>query len=292
MQDFDHLPTPFRALATDLETGEPVVWRRAISSRCCARACRRPACSHQSKSTAGLLVDGGLVDNLPVDLARQMGVDRLIVVDVSFPLAQRAGIGSAFDITNQMIGIMVRRGTRESKQHLRASDVLIEPDLGAHDGARVRAHAASDGERYKAAREMHGRARNAVAARGRVRALRRRSRSPRANPVCRSPSCVRAQRSQAEAARVEAVFGDLVGKTARFARAAAPTRRRNIGSTGSSRSITGSSALTPSAASRSICAASPGGPHSCGSGSASKATMKAVRPRTRPRACGDRRERA
>ena len=78
-----------------------------------------------------LLVDGGLVDNLPVELAQSMGVDRLIVVDVSFPLAQRDGLRSAFDITNQMVGIMVRRSTLESKQHLQPGDVLIEPDLGA-----------------------------------------------------------------------------------------------------------------------------------------------------------------
>ena len=72
-----------------------------------------------------MLVDGGLVDNLPVELARSMGVDRLIVVDVSFPLATRDGFGSAFDITNQMIGIMVRRGTLESKKDLQPGDVLI-----------------------------------------------------------------------------------------------------------------------------------------------------------------------
>ena len=77
-----------------------------------------------------LLVDGGLVDNLPVELARSMGVDRLIVVDVSFPLARRADFDSAFDITNQMIGIMVRKGTLESRKRLGPDDVLIEPDLG------------------------------------------------------------------------------------------------------------------------------------------------------------------
>ena len=87
-----------------------------------------------------MLVDGGLVDNLPVRLAREMGVDVAIVVDVSFPLAQRGGLETALDVTNQMLGIMVRRGTLESKALLTETDVLIEPELGrmtAMDFARV-----------------------------------------------------------------------------------------------------------------------------------------------------------
>ena len=60
-----------------------------------------------------------------------MNVDVLIVVDVSFPLAQRDDLQSPLDVTNQMIGIMVRRGTTNSRALLRAQDVLIEPDLGS-----------------------------------------------------------------------------------------------------------------------------------------------------------------
>src|SRR4030095_2380434 len=77
-----------------------------------------------------LLVDGGLVDNLPVRLAREMNVDVLIVVDVSVPLARRNELQSPLDVTNQMIAIMVRRGTTNSRAMLRAQDVLIEPDIG------------------------------------------------------------------------------------------------------------------------------------------------------------------
>src|SRR5512134_3868057 len=130
VQDFDELPTPFRALATDLETGRAVVMRSGDLVTVLRASMSAPGVLAPVEVGGRLLVDGGLVDNLPVELAQTMGVDRLIVVDVSFPLATRDEFGSAFDITNQMIGIMVRRGTLDSKEHLEADDVLIEPELG------------------------------------------------------------------------------------------------------------------------------------------------------------------
>jgi NTE family protein len=131
VQDFDQLPTPFRALATDLETGEPVVLDSGDLVTVLRASMSAPGVLTPVELDGRLLVDGGLVDNLPVELARSMGVDRLIVVDVSFPLAHRDDFDSALDITNQMIGIMVRRGTLESKAKLQPGDVLIEPNLGA-----------------------------------------------------------------------------------------------------------------------------------------------------------------
>lgn len=130
VQDFDRLPTPFRALATDLETGEPIVLGRGDLVTVLRASMSAPGVLTPVELDGRLLVDGGLVDNLPVELARSMGVDRLIVVDVSFPLARRAELSSAFDIANQMIGIMVRRGTLDSRARLQSGDILITPDLG------------------------------------------------------------------------------------------------------------------------------------------------------------------
>jgi len=130
VRDFDRLPTPFRALATDLETGDPVVLRSGDLATVLRASMSAPGVLAPVEINGRLLVDGGLVDNLPVQLAREMGVDVLIVVDVSFPLATRDGLESPLDVTNQMIGIMVRRRTLESKAGLGRDDVLIEPDLG------------------------------------------------------------------------------------------------------------------------------------------------------------------
>jgi NTE family protein len=130
VQDFDRLPTPFRALATDLQTGEAIVLAHGDLVTVLRASMSAPGVLTPVELDGRLLVDGGLVDNLPVELARSMGVDRLIVVDVSFPLARREELSSAFDIANQMIGIMVRRGTLESRARLRSGDILITPDLG------------------------------------------------------------------------------------------------------------------------------------------------------------------
>ena len=158
-----------------------------------------------------LLVDGGLVDNLPVDLARRMGVDRLIVVDVSFPLAKRDGLASAFDITNQMLGIMVRRGTLESKQHLRTSDVLIEPNLGAMTALEFARMPQVVGEGVKAANEMQAQlAGLALPAEDYARYVAARARP--ANPDVQVAYVRPSASSADEAARVAAVFGDLAGK--------------------------------------------------------------------------------
>ena len=155
VQDFDQLPTPFRALATDLETGEPVVMGQGDLVTVLRASMSAPGVLTPVQVDGRLLVDGGLVDNLPVQLARRMGVDRLIVVDVSFPLAQRDGLSSPIDITNQMIGIMVRRGTLESKQLLRTSDVLIEPDLGAMTALEFARMPTVVDEGVEATLEMH-----------------------------------------------------------------------------------------------------------------------------------------
>jgi NTE family protein len=158
-----------------------------------------------------LLVDGGLVDNLPVDLARQMGVDRLIVVDVSFPLARRDGINSAFDITNQMLGIMVRRGTLESKTHLRTSDVLIEPDLGPMTALEFSRMPQVVDVGLQAAREVQAQLATLSQPQdvyAQYVAARARTGDPAVEVAFVRPS----ERSTNEAARVATVFGDLAGQ--------------------------------------------------------------------------------
>ena len=77
-----------------------------------------------------LLVDGGIASNLPVDVAREMGVDLLIVVDVGFPLLERKRLASAPVISNQMIAILIRRESQRQRETLDADDIIIDPPLG------------------------------------------------------------------------------------------------------------------------------------------------------------------
>jgi NTE family protein len=78
-----------------------------------------------------LLVDGGLAENLPINVARDMHADVLIVSDVSFPLQERAQLDSAISISNQMLAILVRKDSDRQLKTLSPQDVLIKPDLGS-----------------------------------------------------------------------------------------------------------------------------------------------------------------
>jgi NTE family protein len=128
--DFDALPVPFRAVATDLESGEAVVLGDGDLVTAMRASVSAPGVFAPVEVGGRLLVDGGLADNLPVDVARAMGVDRLIVVDVGFPLQRRAGLDSVGTISNQMLAILIRRGSDAQRRSLRADDVLLTPALG------------------------------------------------------------------------------------------------------------------------------------------------------------------
>jgi len=128
---FDRLPTPFRAVATDLETGKAVILDRGDLAEAMRASMSAPGVFAPVDDHGRLLVDGGLTENLPIDVARAMGADVLIVVDVGFPLQSRRHLDSALAISNQMLAILVRRDAERQKATLSARDILITPDLGA-----------------------------------------------------------------------------------------------------------------------------------------------------------------
>jgi NTE family protein len=76
-----------------------------------------------------LLIDGGISENLPVDVARAMHVDVIIAVDVSAPLQSVDKLQSALGVSNQMLAILINRATQQSRAALGASDILITPEL-------------------------------------------------------------------------------------------------------------------------------------------------------------------
>ena len=129
--DFSTMPTPFRAVATDLETGNAVLMEKGDLAVAMRASISAPGVFAPVESEGRLLVDGGLAENLPIDVARQMNADILIVSDVSFPLQPRAALDSALSISNQMLAILVRKDANRQRATLGSQDVLIEPILGA-----------------------------------------------------------------------------------------------------------------------------------------------------------------
>jgi NTE family protein len=124
-EDFDALPTPFRAVATDLETGIMQVLADGDLPSAVRASMAVPGAMPPVERNGRLLIDGGAVSNLPVSVARDWGATRIIAVDISAPLRTRE-----VTITDQMVTVMMRRQTEAEIALLRHDDVLIVPELG------------------------------------------------------------------------------------------------------------------------------------------------------------------
>jgi NTE family protein len=152
--DFDLLPTPFRAVATDLLTGNAVLLDKGDLSIAMRASISAPGLFAPVETQGLVLVDGGLAENLPIDVARQMHADILIVSDVSFPLQSRAALDSALSISNQMLAILVRKDADRQRATLTPSDILIAPILGTTSSTDFTAAAGTITAGENAARAM------------------------------------------------------------------------------------------------------------------------------------------
>lgn len=125
--DFDRLAIPFRAVATDIGTGGMVVLGRGSLPQAMHASMSIPGVVAPIEIDGRMLVDGGLVRNLPVDVARAMGADIVIAVDVSTPLLEPAAVRSIGDITIQVSGMLTHENI---EPQIEAADLVITPDLG------------------------------------------------------------------------------------------------------------------------------------------------------------------
>lgn len=128
--DFDQLPIPYRAIATDIVSGEMVVIADGELSMAMRASMAVPAIFDPVRRDDYLLVDGGLVNNLPVDIAREMGADVIIAVDVGTKLMGKSEINNALAIVSQMSGLLTVYNTEIQIESLGEDDILILPKLG------------------------------------------------------------------------------------------------------------------------------------------------------------------
>src|SRR5690554_1678834 len=129
VDDFDDLPIPFRAVAADISTGETVVFAQGHLALAVRASMSIPAILTPVEVDGQLLVDGGISNNIPVDIAKQMGVDRVIVVDIGSPLAATESLHTVFDILNQSVALLTRRNSEAQLATLEADDILVQPML-------------------------------------------------------------------------------------------------------------------------------------------------------------------
>lgn len=128
--DFDKLPIPFRAVATDLLNGGEVVLKTGDLATAIRASMSVPGVFKPVRLDGKVLVDGGIADNLPVGVAKAMGAEVLIVVNVGSPLLEEADLNSPLKIANQMNTILITARTEEQKRLMAPEDVLITPELG------------------------------------------------------------------------------------------------------------------------------------------------------------------
>ena len=130
--DFDRLARRFRAVATDLKTGETVVIANGDLARAVRASLAVPGFFAPVNWGDRVLVDGGITNNLPTDVARDMGAARIVAVDVSWPTPEISS-QAPFAVIGRAIDLMQEATQNDPNP----PDVLIKPEVvGSGAGAQ------------------------------------------------------------------------------------------------------------------------------------------------------------
>jgi len=130
IHDFNDLRIPFRALATDLATGGEVVLGSGSLADAIRASMSIPGVFAPVILNDRMLVDGGMANNLPISVVRDMGADIVIAVDISSPLLTRQQLDSVLTVTEQLTNFLTRKNTEQQLATLGPRDVLLVPWLG------------------------------------------------------------------------------------------------------------------------------------------------------------------
>lgn len=129
-KDFNELPVPFRAVAADVVTGRQVVLDSGDLTLAMRASMSVPGAFDPVPFGDALLVDGGIVNNLPADVVKAMGADVVIAVDVSAPPLPREELTNALAVLGQLTTLAVVNNTRRQIDDLSERDIVITPELG------------------------------------------------------------------------------------------------------------------------------------------------------------------
>ncbi len=126
IDDFSKLPIPFFCVATNVETGKMVVLDKGYLPRAVTASGALPSLFSPVMIDDMLLVDGGVVNNYPVDEVRAKGMDVIIGVDVQDGLKDRSQLKSIFDL---LVQINIFRTVNEMKTKRPKTDIYIHPEI-------------------------------------------------------------------------------------------------------------------------------------------------------------------
>ena len=134
VDDFDKLRIPFRAVATNIKNGEKVVLKSGSLSKAMYASSAIPGGLQPININGIDLVDGGVSDNIPIDVAKKMGADIVIAVDVSENFPKNIDVNSYFVVVGQLVNILMRKNANNSIKTLSKDDILITPKLDGYTG--------------------------------------------------------------------------------------------------------------------------------------------------------------
>ncbi|HEY5716701.1 MAG TPA: patatin-like phospholipase family protein [Psychromonas sp.] len=139
---FDELPIPYRAVATDIATAEAVVLKSGSIVQAMKASSTVPGAVYPTVIDGRLLVDGAIVNNMPVDVVKLMGADIVIAVDIGSPLLDKKEINLTVDVLDQLSNILTINTTTRQIDLLDEKDLLIRPEidqLGTADFSKMSA---------------------------------------------------------------------------------------------------------------------------------------------------------
>lgn len=126
---FDQLAIPYRALATDIATGQAYVLDSGNIIDAMQASASVPGILQPIEIDGRNLVDGGISSNLPIDIVRQMGADIVIAVDIGSELSDESQLQTGLAIVSQLSTLLTRTNTLDEIDRLTAEDILIRPNI-------------------------------------------------------------------------------------------------------------------------------------------------------------------
>ncbi len=126
VHDFKKLPIPFLCVATNVETGEEVLLDGGYLPEAIMASGTFPSLFEPAEIDGQILIDGGVVNNYPIDEIRAMGADLIIGVDVQHDLSTRESLSSATEI---LLQINNYRTVNDMKEKSEKTDIYIRPDI-------------------------------------------------------------------------------------------------------------------------------------------------------------------
>ena len=130
VKDFDELPIPFFCIATNIENGEEVVLDKGILPQAMIASGAVPSLYNPMEIDGKILIDGGVINNYPVELVRGKGADIIIGVDVQDGFKNRENLKGATELLSQVANFAMIEKMKEKRK---LTDIYIKPNIKGYN---------------------------------------------------------------------------------------------------------------------------------------------------------------